>query len=335
MGDIIYLKVGIIDGSEKFIDFSKSPKEGFSKYGIEILSKDSIIVISNMRQVLKNEYYTYIITNRYLEGYISNEELSKAFDNMDDIDLAQAYKAEKRESTFQYQIYSILSRLNLIDRLYEIARKPENFILADPLSRLITHLLMTCCDKLGQTSEFIPFNNWLNSKQKTHLKQKEEAIKKISKLNVKDPVEISKEMYFIYIKYYGTRNSFDNFFRKCPPNLLNLFLSSFKITKYPFPISGDCYDYLNEEKIRFLFENRNSYTHNLFTRSFLPAGFISDEYTEAGKIVYNVEQMISSLNGKGCLLNIEVSNLFYHYFIKCIKTVLVENIRYKLPFCTV
>ena len=103
-------------GNKRFIDFSTTPKEGFSKYGINLLSKNGIIVISNMRQVLKSEYYTYIINNRYLEGYISNEDLSKAFDNMDDIDLSRAYKAEKIESTFQYQLYSILSRLDLIDK---------------------------------------------------------------------------------------------------------------------------------------------------------------------------------------------------------------------------
>ena len=220
-------------------------------------------------------------------------------------------------------------------RLYEIARKPENIILANPLSRLITHLLMTCCDKLGQTSEFITFNNWLYSGQEIHLKQKKEVIDRISELNLIDPVDISKEMHKTHVKYYGTRNSFDNFFNKCPPKLLNSFLSSFKITKYPFPMSGDCYNYSKEEKIRFLFENRNSYTHNLFTRSFLPAGSIFNEYTETGQIVYYVEQVISNLNSRGCLVNIEVSTLFYQYFIKCIKTVLAEDIRSKLPLSTI
>lgn len=335
MGKIIYLKVEVIDGTKTFVGFSETPREGFSKYGIEILSKASIIVISNMRQVLKSEYYTHIVNNRYLEGYISNEDLSKAFDNMDDIDLTQAYKTERRESTFQYQIYGILSRLDLIDRLYKIARKPENFILADPLSRLITHLLMTCCDKLGQTSEFIPFNNWLNSKQETHLKQKEEAIDKISKLSINEPVEISKEMYNTYIEYYGTRNSFDNFFNKCPSDLLNYFLSSFNIIKYPFPISEDCYNYSNEEKRKFLFDNRNSYTHNVFTRSFFPASFTSHKYNENGQIMYSFDQMIRNSEGKCYLVNIEVSNLFYPYFIKCIKTVLAEDIRNKFLLSTI
>lgn len=282
-----------------------------------------------MRQFLKSEYCTHIIRNRYLKGYISNECLSKAFDNMDDIDLTQAYNTKKRESTFQYQVYSILSRLDFIDRLYKIACKSENFILADPLSRLITHLLMTCCDKLGQTSEFIPFNNWLNSKQSTHLKQKEEAINRISNLNINGPVEISKEMYNIYKEYYGTRNSFDSFFNKCPSNLLDSFLSSFNIIKFPFSISENRYNYSNKEKLKFLFENRNSYTHNVFTLSFFPASFSSDKYTQNGQIVYSFDPIICKSEGKFCLVNIEVSNLFYPYFIKCIKTVLAEDIRSK------
>jgi len=335
IGDIIYLKEEIKDDTKLFVDFSKTPKEGFSKYGIEMLGKNDIIVISNMRQVLKNEYLIHIIKNRYLEGYISNEDLSKAFDNMDDIDLAQAYKTEKWESTFQYQIHSILNRLDFIDRLYKIARKPENFIIADSLSRLITHLFMTCCDKLGQTSEFIPFNNWLNSKQQCHLKQKNEAIDGISKLNIIDPVDISKEMYKVYIKYYGMKNSFNNFFNKCPPDLLDSFLSSFNIVKYPIPISENSNKCSNEEKLKFLFENRNSYTHNILTRSFLPASFMSNKYTETGQLMCSVEQMISNFNGKGCLVNIEVSNLFYQYFVRCIKTVLAEDIRNKLPLSTV
>ncbi len=288
-----------------------------------------------MRQFLKSEYYTRIIRNRYLEGYISNDDLSKAFDNMDDIDLTQAYNTEKRESTFQYQIYSILSRLDFIDRLYKIANKPENVILSDPLSRLITHLLMTCCDKLGQTSEFIHFNNWLVSKKEIHLKQKIEAIDRISKLNITDPVDISKEMYKTHIKYYGTKNSFDNFFNKCPPDLLNSFLSSFNIIKFPFPLSENCYNYSNEEKLKFLFDNRNSYTHNVFTRSFFPASFNSNKYSESGQIMYSFDQMIRSSESRCCLVNIEVSNLFYPYFIKCIKTILAEDIRNKLLLNTI
>jgi hypothetical protein len=43
------------------VEFSESPKEGFSKYGIEHVGKNNIVVITNTRQILKDIYLPRII----------------------------------------------------------------------------------------------------------------------------------------------------------------------------------------------------------------------------------------------------------------------------------
>jgi hypothetical protein len=110
---------------------------------------------------------------------------------MSGVDLTQAYKTEKWNSTFQYQICNILGRLSIIEELYKKANERENFMLSTAYSELIAYLLTTCCDKLGQTSEFIQYENWLASEK--HKNQRKEALDKISALDIKDPIEISKK----------------------------------------------------------------------------------------------------------------------------------------------
>jgi len=87
---------------------------------------------------------------------------------MNSVDLTKAYKDEEWESTFQHEIYKVLERLASIEKLFETANKPDNFVISKTLNGLITYLLLTCCDKLGQTSEFIQFNNWLLSTNELH-----------------------------------------------------------------------------------------------------------------------------------------------------------------------
>jgi hypothetical protein len=88
---------------------------------------------------LKNQFFDSIIDGRYLEKYISNEDLSEAFNNMSGVDLTQAYKTEKWNSTFQYQICNILGRLSIIEELYKKANERENFMLSTAYSGLIQY----------------------------------------------------------------------------------------------------------------------------------------------------------------------------------------------------
>lgn len=301
--------------------FSKNRKDGFSKYGIEHVGSHDIVVISNTRQILKDTYLPRVIAYGYLADYISDEDLSRAFDNMGDVDLKEAYKAEKWEATFQYQIDSVLYRLWFVEKLSDILNESkEKIILAEPINGLITYLLMTCCDKLGQPYEFTAFNDWLKSKKSIHLKQKDEALKKIDELRIIDPIEISKELAKMHLSYYGTAKSFHKFFDKCPEDLLNNFLSSFEVITFTLPIS-QIHNFTNEEKIELLFANRNSYTHNLSTLFCdLICPFL--DQLDENQIHWYGHQRVTNSG----IMQIDFNKSFHQSLIECIKNVLVNEI---------
>jgi hypothetical protein len=138
----------------------------------------------------------------------------------------------------------------------------------------------------------------------------------------KDSIESSTELYKTYLKYYGVKNSFYNFFKKCPKDLLDVFLSSFEIHEFTVPITEN-FNHSKEEKIKFLYDNRNSYTHGLSTLFGFQSNPFPDQYDEESQLIYYV----SPLDERGSRRkNIEISNMFYKSFVECIKNVLANDI---------
>jgi hypothetical protein len=278
--------------------------------------------LNNTRQILKNRCLPNVIASGYLEDYISNGDLSKAFDGMEDINLKEAHKTKEWNSTFQYTINNVIGRLFLVENLRKMLNSSEEkILLVNPINGLITYLLMTCCDKLGQAPKSSDFLSWLVSEKPIHSSQKKEALDRISTLSNKDSIESSKELYKTYSKYYGVKNSFYNFFEKCPKDLLDDFLSSFEIREFTVPITEN-FNYSKEEKIKFLYNNRNSYTHGLSTLFGFQSNPFPDQNDEESQSKY-----VAPLDERGSRRkNIEISNLFYKSFVECIKNVLANDI---------
>lgn len=136
---------------------------------------------------------------------------------------------------------------------------------------LRTYLLLTCFDLLGQPSEWLDFNSWLNSR-----KHREEVNSAIS-LNsgVSDPLKMIKAVNLFYIKHFGVKNSFYRFINEVlPVKAREALLYSIQIT---YARQFVTYDEKGGElgrgaeglkeitddgsKIKFLFWMRNAYTH--------------------------------------------------------------------------
>lgn len=136
---------------------------------------------------------------------------------------------------------------------------------------LRNYLLLTCFDLLGQPSEWMDFNSWLNSK-----KHREEVSRVIS-LNSgrNDPLEMIKEVNSFYTKQYGVKNSFYRFIDEViPVKVREALLYSISII---YARQFITYDENGKElgrgsqevkkidddqsKIKFLFWLRNAYTH--------------------------------------------------------------------------
>jgi hypothetical protein len=57
----------------------KSEKEGFFKYGVTHVDKDSILVLNNTRQILKNRCLPNVIASGYLQYFTNWIEKSSSF----------------------------------------------------------------------------------------------------------------------------------------------------------------------------------------------------------------------------------------------------------------
>ncbi|MBP1673382.1 MAG: hypothetical protein H6Q25_1197 [Bacteroidetes bacterium] len=121
------------------------------------------------------------------------------------------------------------------------------------------YLLLTCFDIFGQTKDYIEFKSWLSSSD--HSEERNEIVRN-SKTDetIKKIIEIHDE----YNKIYGVSNSFKRFINEIisEKNREKL-LKSISITK--ISLDGNIikdYEPTENNKIKFLFSIRNSFTHN-------------------------------------------------------------------------
>jgi len=122
------------------------------------------------------------------------------------------------------------------------------------------YLLLTCFDILGQESEFIDFNEFLNSN-----KFKTERIKLLREFSTETEISKIKIMYEYYLKIYGFKKRYlyfiDNILDETQRNRL---YSTIKIQKVynAFKAGVRAEDIVTvKKKNDFLFKLRNEFTH--------------------------------------------------------------------------
>jgi hypothetical protein len=119
------------------------------------------------------------------------------------------------------------------------------------------YLLLTCFDVLGQPAEWKDFNSWLAKKDNP---ERDEVLAKAVGLTV---LEGTKILYNHYNAIYGVKNSFYRFIKEIiSEQRREELLRSITIRKYcNEPYRELEYNATDDDKVKFLFTIRNSFTH--------------------------------------------------------------------------
>jgi hypothetical protein len=170
----------------------------------------------------------------------------------------------------QNKIASIKARIELVNNLTKLRDNFKGPHLIEPFgehgwthpyrhfSALRYYLLLTCFDILGSNNEFIPFSSWLNSDDK---KIEREDI--LQTATDKELLGNINKVHSAYNKLYGTTQGFKRFINiiLSPENKEKLLksINVRKIVKTPIKVLE--YTATESQKIDFLFNIRNSFTH--------------------------------------------------------------------------
>lgn len=231
---------------------------------------------------LFDEFKTQInVLYESLGDYIEKEEFLNRIRYMSDefdkeIDGITEHLRQNRylKSNF-LRIFKVYERLILVRNLKEQLNGETDWIQRQTYPGLMTYLLLTCFDQLGQDDKgwrFFP--DWLNS-TKCRLEREEILSVAMSEMPIQD-LEGKANLKFIelifnrYNEIYGVKKSFMKFLRNILPKdqreklfqriEIEVYLYSKQEDKsYPERKEGE------KEKEGWLFKTRNDFTHNLFT----------------------------------------------------------------------
>lgn len=213
----------------------------------------------------------------YQENLIPIKKLSDAISRWMDEDTCNKYfrhicdeydKSWKRNIKLNHWqsskvriLLQVHERLLLTDKLDEDSN--NEFIKRYMYPQLIEYLRLTCFDQLGQPSNWMTFDNWLNSKKKAPERQKI-----LCRIQATDKIEFSKLLFKNYQGVYGVKNSFFRFLNEILPldNRLHL------LSKIKYRIQIEAIPTLQikeasiQDKANYLFSIRNNYTHNTYAK---------------------------------------------------------------------
>lgn len=123
---------------------------------------------------------------------------------------------------------------------------------------LVVYLLLTCFDRLGQPAPYLTFEQFLDSKKTKHKSIRRLALEDVGDI---DYVQASKILNRAYTNEYGVRNSFYRFIENVlSDKMRSRLLKSIRQWKTRHSQEGPFFSD-DEEKKRFLYSLRNSYTH--------------------------------------------------------------------------
>jgi len=195
---------------------------------------------------------------------------------------------------------------------------------------LRNYLLLTCFDLLGQPSEWMDFNSWLNSK-----KHQAEVSKAINLNGGQSPLDMIKAVNLFYTAKFGVKNSFYRFINEVllPETKAALLYSISIVYAQQFVTHDDAGNEYrgseqikkiddDESKIKFLYSLRNVYTHEA-TSIGSPSGGVwpkemFSSVNEAGKALFGWENSMSR--------PAKEKDQFYSYGFRKWPDVLIETV---------
>jgi len=229
-----------------------------------------------------SEYlHEYIDANEYNNKFEKKcSELEEELDQLDN---------NKRINHFQKsllnRVIKVNNRLLLIRDLINQLHTTANPTQMSTYPGLITYLLLTCFDQLGQDKKghsFFP--DWIRSSKIK--KERDEIISKVAKEEDPSDEDGNANLNFIdkvyrgYHKIYGNKNSFMNFI----DNLLSEDERTELFSQVKIEATKSENGHIikiretNEDVKKWLYETRNNYTHNLYTvETFFANGYYDFE----------------------------------------------------------
>jgi hypothetical protein len=140
---------------------------------------------------------------------------------------------------------------------------------------LRNYLLLTCFDLLGQPSAYKDFQTWLVAKSAET--ERTAALAKLSESTA--PLEIASIVHREYLAIHGTRNAFFRFIDEVlPVPARAALLYSVRIRRIDPNLNKEIEVVESEgDKIRWLYNIRNSYTHKAVNTG-SPAGGVFDNF---------------------------------------------------------
>lgn len=215
------------------------------------------------------------IHNESFDGFIDEVEFIDKMNlmiNFCELEVNKASTDKKKQEiwgrSLPNRIIKVNNRILLVQDLLAKINNADNFLQVYMYPGLITYLVLTCFDQLGQpVSGWIFFPDWIKSS-----KLESEVQKSIAKVNDRYSDELFEikcsALYGEYHSIYGVKNSFYRFINEIlPQNISRRLLDNILVERWNekgrMPDKGNQEDDVLKKK--WLFKTRNDYTHNLFT----------------------------------------------------------------------
>jgi hypothetical protein len=146
---------------------------------------------------------------------------------------------------------------------------PQFFHQRHEREALVTYLLLTCFDRLGQERGFTTLSDWLKSKKAQHIAERDAALDSLPTNSTH--LEASCVLADKYQALYGVRNAFCQGINNLPEEVRKCLFASVKLSFIPeYGTQTSWPDYPLEDakleqelKLKYLYEKRNRFTHRL------------------------------------------------------------------------
>ncbi|MBI3920430.1 MAG: hypothetical protein HY318_03340 [Armatimonadetes bacterium] len=198
------------------------------------------------------------VVSAVLQGYMDENAIRFALDlAAKDIRLEHLHKTSEYKRSRLSVVSTVAHRLELVSRLRQRDTAKDLF---HHYEALVTYLLLTCFDRLGQPADWLEFGSWLSARGK-----KDEREKASQGINATDPVEVARAMHDFYKGIYAVKHAFFKFLtdtKLLPAESRQMLLASIDIVEMPnTPGSGLERSHSEKEKMEYLYGLRNNYTH--------------------------------------------------------------------------
>lgn len=174
-----------------------------------------------------------------------------------DVPLEDLHDRERTSRCRLRRIGAAVERLALIDTLNSSTVSAAIYM---QQPSLVTYLLLTCFDLLGQHVDWVDFNTWLKSSRTQH--------ERLGALGGADPRTSSEEqlrrLWDRYNELYGVRTSFLVFFEHwMPADVRRELLDHINIEQWPTPPNEGAVEDVEDDgkKLAWLIRLRHDYTH--------------------------------------------------------------------------